>query len=150
MRKSNKNMKTLLVLIGLPGSGKSTYAKEWVKEDPENRVRYNNDDFRTMILKTWENKPNQVVIESKIALLKTWMRMGLDIVVDNTNLMPYEIESYKVLVRDFPEYEVILKIIDTPLEICKERNQTRDSHMDNSFLDQAQKLLNEIKKEYDI
>lgn len=143
-------MKTLLVLIGLPGSGKSTYAKEWVKEDPENRVRYNNDDFRTMILKTWENKPNQVVIESKIALLKTWMRMGLDIVVDNTNLMSYEIESYKVLVRDFPEYEVVLKIIDTPLEICKERNQIRDSHMDNSFLDQAQKLLNEIKKEYDI
>lgn len=143
-------MKTLLVLIGLPGSGKSTYAKEWVKEDPENRVRYNNDDFRTMILKTWENKPNQVVIESKIALLKTWMRMELDIVVDNTNLMSYEIESYKVLVRDFPEYEVVLKIIDTPLEICKERNQTRDSHMDNSFLDQAQKLLNEIKKEYDI
>jgi len=143
-------MKTLLVLIGLPESGKSTYAREWVKEDPENRVRYNNDDFRTMILKTWENKPNQVVIESKIALIKTWMRMGLDIVVDNTNLMSYEIESYKVLVRDFPEYEVVLKIIDTPLEICKERNQTRDSHMDNSFLDQAQKLLNEIKKEYDI
>ena len=70
------------------------------------------------------------------------MRMGLDIVVDNTNLMPYEIESYKVLVRDFPEYEVALKIIDTPLEICKERNQTRDSHMDNSST--------KIKKEYDI
>jgi len=143
-------MKTLLVLIGLPGSGKSTYAKEWVKEDPENRIRYNNDDFRTMILKTWESKPIKIVLDAKIAIRNSGMSMRLEIVVDNTNLMPYEIESYKVLVRDFPEYEVVLKIIDTPLEICKERNQARNSHMDNSFLDQAQKLLNEIKKEYDI
>ena len=37
------------MLVGIPGSGKSTYAKQIVTKDPSNWVRINNDDLRAMM-----------------------------------------------------------------------------------------------------
>lgn len=31
----------LIILQGLPGSGKTTYARKWINEDFKNRVRVN-------------------------------------------------------------------------------------------------------------
>ena len=39
----------MLILQGLPASGKSTYAKEWVNQDPKHRVRINRDTMRLML-----------------------------------------------------------------------------------------------------
>src|SRR3990167_11114729 len=36
----------LLILMGLPASGKTTYANQWVAEDQDNRVCLNYDDTR--------------------------------------------------------------------------------------------------------
>lgn len=41
------------VIIGKNGSGKTTWAKQWVLEDPEHRVKFNNDDVRNMLSKYW-------------------------------------------------------------------------------------------------
>lgn len=39
----------LIICRGIQGSGKSTWAKQWCHEDPEHRVRFNNDDVRNML-----------------------------------------------------------------------------------------------------
>lgn len=44
------------IIWGLPASGKSTWAKQWVLEDPEHRVRINQDDIRLMLGKYWVPK----------------------------------------------------------------------------------------------
>ena len=41
--------KKLILTRGIPGSGKSTWAKAWVAENPERRVRLNWDDMRNMM-----------------------------------------------------------------------------------------------------
>ena len=46
-------MSKLIITRGLPASGKSTWAKQWVLEDPEHRVRINQDDIRLMLGKYW-------------------------------------------------------------------------------------------------
>lgn len=43
------NMNRLIICRGLPASGKTTWAKEWVMKDPGNRVRINLDDIRSML-----------------------------------------------------------------------------------------------------
>jgi predicted kinase len=40
----------LIICRGIQGSGKSTWAKQWCHEDPENRIRFNNDDIRNMLV----------------------------------------------------------------------------------------------------
>lgn len=51
-----KKMSKLIITRGLPASGKSTWAKQWVLEDPEHRVRINQDDIRLMLGKYWVPK----------------------------------------------------------------------------------------------
>ena len=41
--------KQVIVCQGIPASGKSTYANEWVLEDPVHRVRINMDSIRNML-----------------------------------------------------------------------------------------------------
>lgn len=46
-------MSKIILCRGIQGSGKTTWAKQWVLEDPEHRVRFNNDDIRNMLGKYW-------------------------------------------------------------------------------------------------
>jgi len=42
-------MQKIEILVGIPASGKSTYAKSVVAKDPNGWVRINNDNIRAMM-----------------------------------------------------------------------------------------------------
>lgn len=46
-------MPKLILCRGIQGSGKTAWARQWVLEDPEHRVRFSNDDIRNMLGKYW-------------------------------------------------------------------------------------------------
>ncbi|GAA2577776.1 AAA family ATPase [Microbacterium binotii] len=104
-------MPTIHLTRGLPGSGKSTYAKQWVQEDPEHRVRVNRDDIRAMLYATTDKKlsPEQEshvsAVEKSIA--RAALQDGLHVIIDATNLNPRFIRAwlnmgYEVRFIDFP------------------------------------------------
>lgn len=74
----------LIICRGLPASGKSTWAKQWVLEDPEHRVKINQDDIRLMLGKYWVPSREKLVQQEE-ALIEALLK-GYDIVIDNTNL----------------------------------------------------------------
>ena len=39
----------IIMCRGIQGSGKFTWARNWALEDPEHRIRYNNDEIRNML-----------------------------------------------------------------------------------------------------
>ena len=45
--------KKLILMQGIPASGKTTWSKNWVAEDPKTRIRFNNDDIRNMLGVYW-------------------------------------------------------------------------------------------------
>lgn len=49
-------MNTLTITRGLPGSGKSTWAKAWTAADPTCRARVNRDDLRLNDAESGEQK----------------------------------------------------------------------------------------------
>ena len=42
-------MRTVMILIGLPGAGKSTFAKELLRNEPRRWKRVNRDDLRALL-----------------------------------------------------------------------------------------------------
>ena len=46
-------IRKIILARGIPGSGKSTWARAWVAESPETRIRINYDDLRNMMGPYW-------------------------------------------------------------------------------------------------
>ena len=146
-------MPKIIICRGIPGSGKTTFAKNWVLEDPEHRVRFNNDDIRNMLGKHWVPSREGLVNDLKRTFLLSSMSYGFDIVIDNMNLNPKELEYYnKVLdnwnnpegiVSDMvrPKYDLEIKNFFIPLQDCIERDSKRESKI-------GEKIITEIYNKY--
>ena len=126
------NTRTILVLQGIPASGKSCFAKKWVEEYPEERVRFNNDDIRNMLGKYWVpgKREKWMVEQLKQQFFESAMSGGYNIVVDNMNLNPKEIEWITNLANNWNynefKYEVqFKKFFNVPLEECIRRDAER-------------------------
>lgn len=116
-------MPKLLMLKGLPGSGKSTYARELVAKHHYTRV--NKDDLRTMLHNSTHSKhKEQTVLAIRDAVVMEALEKGSNVVVDDTNFAPVHEARLRDLAKSFgAQFEV--KFIDTPVETCIERDLKR-------------------------
>ena len=77
----------LIICRGIPGSGKSTYSKQWVLEDPKKRVRVNRDDICNMLGKYWVPSREGLVTDiERLSVIKA-LNEGYDIILDSTNII---------------------------------------------------------------
>lgn len=120
-------MSKLIICRGLPASGKSTWAKQWVLEDPEHRVRINQDDIRLMLGKYWVPSREKLVQEIQFDAIVEALSREFDVVIDNTNLNKKVLDGFNRLIKTFENYEIEYKdFFDTPLSVCIERDKNRD------------------------
>ena len=122
----------LILVQGISGSGKTTWAKQWVEEDPIHRVRLNYDDIRCMLGKYWVPEREPLMKKIFDTALDDAMFAGYNIVVDNmSNLNPVHVQEYQSLVYNHNleyednQYEIEIKLINTPVEVCIERDSKR-------------------------
>lgn len=123
------NMNRLIICRGLPASGKTTWAKEWVMEDPEHRVRINQDDIRSMLGKYWVPAREPVVSAIQQEAILAAMNFGVDIVIDNTNLNKKVVDAYVKVANKFKyivEYEDFFNV---SLGECLRRNVIRNASL---------------------
>lgn len=116
---------------GIQGSGKSTWAKNWALEDPEHRIRYNNDDIRNMLGMYWVPSREDVVASAKNSILGTAMVNGYDIVIDNMNLNVRDYENMRIMIANYErvwhqyKYTIEFQDFPTPVEECIRRDSLR-------------------------
>lgn len=131
-------IKKIIVLQGIPASGKSTWARQWVSEDPEHRVRFNRDDIRNMLGVYWVPSREGLINNIYNTFIHDAMIGQYDIVLDNMNLNKKTLDEIEKEVRDFNEfgktvstdfeYQIEYKsFLDIPLEVCIERDSKRES-----------------------
>lgn len=131
-------MAKVIICQGLPASGKTTWAKEWVNEDPEHRVRFNRDDIRNMLGKYWVSSREKLINSIYDNFLDEAMLNGYDIVIDNMNLNERTCKDIERIVLDFNDwiglspleirYDVeYKKFTDVPLETLLERDSKREN-----------------------
>jgi len=79
-------MPKVKMMKGLPGSGKSTFAKQFVK-DSGNAGRINRDDLRAMVFdNVWSGKREEIIVQIERAIAEVLLRNKLTPVIDDTNL----------------------------------------------------------------
>lgn len=111
----------LLMLKGLPGSGKTTYATELVSKGWK---RVNKDDIRKRWFPEYKAKDEKEVIAIEDQLIRDVLGEGYDVVVDNTHFNPAHEKRLEKLAREYKaDFEILF--IDTPLEKCIRRNRKR-------------------------
>jgi predicted kinase len=78
---------TLVITRGLPGAGKTTFAKQWVTEEPK-RARVNRDDLRRMLFvnPNYGEEQEKLVTTFQRDTIKHLLKAGYDVIADDTNL----------------------------------------------------------------
>jgi predicted kinase len=117
---------------GLPGSGKSTYAKQIVDQNPNLYKRINRDDMRMMFDNGFVSDKNEKFVKQvRDLLIIKALEDGKSVIVDDTNLSKTNFNRISQLVHKFNKdnndtVTVEIKNMDTSVEECIERDRNRD------------------------
>ena len=115
----------MLVLRGIPASGKSTFAKKLIQDQPH-WYRLNDDLLREMLHGDlpFSGKREKFVRAANKATVRALLENQRNVVIDNTNLTDGHYERWKNVADEFGA-ECALHVMGTPLVECVQRNVDR-------------------------
>ncbi|MDC1068684.1 AAA family ATPase, partial [Candidatus Kapabacteria bacterium] len=125
-------MKKVIIMRGLPGSGKSTYAKKLIDEKPNSYKRINRDELRAMLDNGHFSKGNEKFVKKlRDELLIEALKEGKHVIIDDLNLSSKNEARISQLVQEYikeskENVKVEIVEIDTPVEVCVERDSKRE------------------------
>jgi predicted kinase len=116
----------LLLNVGLPASGKSSYAKGRVEKDKK-LVRFNNDDLRSMmgVPANWSGDMEDIVRQMIVQGASAALKHGLDVIIDNTNLTEGVQERWKQVALAHKSKFEIVDFRKVPVDTCIGRDRLR-------------------------
>lgn len=111
----------LVLLVGLPGSGKSTWARR------QGTAVVSTDEIRWMLA---DDATNQLIHSAVFATVRFLLRRRLELrrpvtYLDATNSTRHERRAY-IRLGQMYDADVEAMYFDTPAEVCKERNRNRE------------------------
>ena len=117
-------MSKLLILVGAPGSGKSTFARYFLRTE-DNWIRVNRDDFRLMqfgdslMIPFYEERISKMVEASVFTLLKS----DTNVIIDATNT---SLRTIQDMIHTYTEYaDISFKVFDLPVDELVKRCDKR-------------------------
>lgn len=114
----------IIYTVGLPASGKTTWAKQYIRDNPGTK-RVNKDELRAMIDGgKWSPKNEKDIIDIRDALIRRFLGDGHDVIVDDTNFNPKHIARFHEI-AEFHDAVVVCQDFTTPLEECIRRDLER-------------------------
>lgn len=136
-------MSHIILTRGLPASGKTTWARGWVAEKPQDRVRVNRDDIRAMLFDRprYNHDQETLVTKAERAAVAGVLTSGFHVVVDATHLRPTYIRQWKRLAQ---AWGATVEVREFPIDLDEalKRNAERDRKVDEAVIrDMARKYL---------
>lgn len=125
----------LIMCKGLPGSGKSTWAKQQVSLDSVKAktaaeltvARVNKDDIRKRMGQPWSQKLEQEVVRERDALIHRAFNNGYTLVIsDDTNFASRHERKLREIATFYGAEFEIKDFTDVPLEECIRRDAARE------------------------
>lgn len=115
-------MNVLTVLVGIPGSGKSTYVE---KNKQPNEEVLSSDRIRKELLSGEEDQTNnKLVFDTLYARARDFLSQGKDVIIDATNISLFE---RRRVLQNFADMQLkrVAIVFETPVEVCIERDEKR-------------------------
>lgn len=120
-------MPKLIALRGYSGSGKSTWAREWLDEDPNNRLVTSRDDLRHTLFNeegVLTNDKEALITKIQQQVIADALENDFDVVVDNTSLRTSYLKDFADLASDLgADFEVVDFKVD--INTCIRRDNIR-------------------------
>ena len=114
-------MPCLVVLVGPPGSGKST----WARRNGHGAVHVSQDDLIDAITPAgFDHIYRPVYREAEDAIARTALRAGHTVIVDRTNRTRAHRERWLRIACE-AQCPAVAIVMSTPPELCRERNNRR-------------------------
>lgn len=120
----------LIITRGLPGCGKSTWAKKCILEDEAaemKTVRVNRDSIRTMLhFDLWSKENEKLTVIARNTLISSMLAQGINVICDDTNLDPFVLAELTEIGRLHNHAVIIKDFTDVPLHVCIDRDSFRE------------------------
>lgn len=128
-------MTKVVLLRGLPASGKTTKSQEYLAYG--NFVRLNRDDLRDSLFKglDWSGKREKVVMSVQYDMAISALDCGYSIVIDDTNLTRYHAVRWQTLANEYGASFVVDEI-ETDYEECIKRDRQRTKRVGDHVITQ--------------
>lgn len=119
------NKQQILALQGVPASGKSTWARQYSKDNP-GWVVVNRDTIRKGFSDEWSPKLEKTVIDMEDSMIRNAAESGYSVIVDDTNLNPLTIKHLEDLAGEL-NLEISFKFFDVSFGEAIERDSNREN-----------------------
>lgn len=116
-------VKSLIVLSGLPGSGKSTWSQKYLQENPRT-IWINRDHFRLMANGPFGTNEDFVKKLEQHAIYEA-AKLGYNIIVDSVNFDQGRLQDAIQFMTENMDYSMVQIQMSTPLEVCIARDSNR-------------------------
>jgi len=125
-------LRQVILTRGLPASGKSTWAKELVRNNPGQYKRISKDDLREMLdISHWTKNNEEMILELRNHIIHIALNNGKSAIIDDTNLHPKHEDNIRRIVKIYNEnfnkrVQVVIKdFTNISLEECIKRDLAR-------------------------
>lgn len=146
--KPPKRRGTLTITVGLPCSGKSTWAAELAAQFPD-RVRIvEMDDIRAANRTRYEDNDEPYVRQVRDFMIDKLLTFGYDVICSDTNLSPKTQRRLAQIAKSRRAEVFTTSFLHVPLETCLARNDIRWANGDRKVPNEAiLRMYNEFVKE---
>lgn len=131
-------MTELVILRGLPASGKTTWARHWVANDLARWARVSRDDLRAQLFGATEGDAyrayfdldglaarERAVTAAEDAMVRGLLEAERSVVVDNTHLRVRYVRHWVEVATEYGAHARIHDFFDVPLDECLRRDAAR-------------------------
>lgn len=135
----------LIICKGLPASGKSTWAKQWVLEDHTNRIRVNRDDIRNMLGPYWVPSRESLVTLIEEDCIINALNNKYSVVIDATNFKNnFTSDWWEMYLKHVDAELVIQDFTNVSIEECIRRDELRENGVGrDAIMNMVKKYLND-------
>ena len=144
-------MQQLLILKGLPGSGKSTWAKT-LMASTQNWKRVNRDDLRAMVDNSvWTQENEKHIIAVRDTLIRKFLKSGFNVICDDTNLRSAVFTDLCSIVENMGiACEVSEHVFDVSLDTCIARDLERTASVGKDVITNMYKRYIATNKQWNV